>query len=1066
MTALTPNDRFVSLSPAAGTTVLAYDFQLLLDVGMTVQRIRAGVLATLALGVDYSFPGGIGNEAGGTLTLAVASLAGDVYQLIGAQPEQRLSDFLASQKFDSAKMNADLDALTIVTQEHRRDIERSWKSAYGTAGGQISIGGDGDIAVGDGAGNIKASGTTIAGLLSSVSAYAIAAAASATAAAASASAASTSATSAGNSATAASASASAAAVSAAAAATSAASIAIVANRTALKALPVVAGAVARLNQAGRAGYFQAVNAAIPYSDPQEGVYVASNTAGWYWERIAYRLNPGMFGGSGSLSSDVTVDSGAAINAMIAFIKQTYSFAVGGFLYAASTEGRWYKSTISIDATNFQQPSFRIEDFKLASYANGKIALDLAGCNVVTIDGLEICGDAASMPSVLLYCGRAKPGGVLNAAPNLVIAKSYLHGYASKASYVQFAAEVSSVQMTIINQSKSLTAYGYVNAGHWGTIDDYLGGLTSDYTTLPSAADGSQSNVLHHVDIPNVTRGSVYYLAITSISKANPAVVTCNSAALIASGIANGDKIFLGEVAGMTELAPGTTNPSGVYTVANINTGAGTFELSGINSTGYGTFTSGHVRNQTGPAVLLNGCASLTWDNFYSLAYGNFGVILDNKNGIAMRDVALGFQHEPTGLSPMRIDHPATAVEQEIPGLEIDFLNQFQQWTDCIISSNAASGWTKLTRGKLNIRMLTGTVPPNKIFGTPGKFNLNGFDIQAPVSTVAQDFTATPTWGGGSTPNVTFSASDDPRMRAYGNFWQAVGDAPRVSTNRPFNSGALGVYDFVGLNSAGAEVIYGFMRGRIVVNTAGGEYGREEFVYKVNGVDTIAYFIQGQLLQLQAASLGLMTGTASQAPLVWAAGVNKTTVAAGEWEFDGKAFYAAAVAASRQVITTKQIATVQGSTVALSNSSTSAQNIFAAANDVLTVAAATTYRFRARLAFNTGATSHTTAFGFGGTATFTACDYTSLAMSSAAGTLATPQMLRVASAAATVLTAASTAVTTDIMIEGIIRVNAAGTIIPQVTFSAGPTGTCETAIDSFFELEPIGSNTVAAVGNWG
>lgn len=146
MTALTPNDRFVSLSPAAGTTVLAYDFELLIQEGMTVIRIRAGVKTALALGVDFSFPGGIGDEAGGSLTLAVASLAGDVYQLIGAQPEQRLSDFLASQRFDSAKMNADLDALTVVTQEHRREINRGWKSGYGVAGGEIAAGSDGELA--------------------------------------------------------------------------------------------------------------------------------------------------------------------------------------------------------------------------------------------------------------------------------------------------------------------------------------------------------------------------------------------------------------------------------------------------------------------------------------------------------------------------------------------------------------------------------------------------------------------------------------------------------------------------------------------------------------------------------------------------------------------------------------------------------------------------------------------------------------------------------------------------------------------------------------------------------
>lgn len=163
--------------------------------------------------------------------------------------------------------------------------------------------------------------------------------------------------------------------------------------------------------------------------------------------------------------------------------------------------------------------------------------------------------------------------------------------------------------------------------------------------------------------------------------------------------------------------------------------------------------------------------------------------------------------------------------------------------------------------------------------------------------------------------------------------------------------------------------------------------------------------------------------------------------------------------------TASIATVLTTAVALSNSLTSAQNIFAAANDTLTVTAITTYRFSAKLSFNTGATSHTTAFGFGGTATFTSISYASIASSSAANTLAAAQVRRVEAATAAVLTAASTAVTTEILLEGLIRINAAGTIIPQVTFSSGPTGTCETAVNSFFEIRPVGLASTAAVGSW-
>jgi hypothetical protein len=228
----------------------------------------------------------------------------------------------------------------------------------------------------------------------------------------------------------------------------------------------------------------------------------------------------------------------------------------------------------------------------------------------------------------------------------------------------------------------------------------------------------------------------------------------------------------------------------------------------------------------------------------------------------------------------------------------------------------------------------------------------------------------------------------------------------------------------------------------------------------NWVSSDAVFY-GRLSDAVVERLRLRSNGEVKLPTISALG----TAAVGNLEFDGKAFYANAAASSRQVIPARQIVTVQGSTVALSNSSTSAQNIFASANDVLTVQAATTYRFRARMSFNTGATSHTTAFGFGGTATFTTCFYNSIATSSAAGTLSTPQMARWNSAAANVVTAASTAITTDIILDGIIRINAAGTVIPQITFSAGPTGTCETALDSYFELEAIGSNTVAAIGNW-
>lgn len=67
--------------------------------------------------------------------------------------------------------------------------------------------------------------------------------------------------------------------------------------------------------------------------------------------------------------------------------------------------------------------------------------------------------------------------------------------------------------------------------------------------------------------------------ITAITKANPAVVT-----VTAHGFNNGDKVFITGVGGMVEVN------NREFTVANKT--ANTFELSGVNSSAYTTFTSG------------------------------------------------------------------------------------------------------------------------------------------------------------------------------------------------------------------------------------------------------------------------------------------------------------------------------------------------------------------------------------------------------------------------------------------------------------------------------------------
>lgn len=70
--------------------------------------------------------------------------------------------------------------------------------------------------------------------------------------------------------------------------------------------------------------------------------------------------------------------------------------------------------------------------------------------------------------------------------------------------------------------------------------------------------------------------------ISAITKANPAVITYSGS----DTFANGDRVWLSGIVGMTEMN------NREVTVANVNTGANTFEASGVNSTGYTTYSSG------------------------------------------------------------------------------------------------------------------------------------------------------------------------------------------------------------------------------------------------------------------------------------------------------------------------------------------------------------------------------------------------------------------------------------------------------------------------------------------
>lgn len=139
------------------------------------------------------------------------------------------------------------------------------------------------------------------------------------------------------------------------------------------------------------------------------------------------------------------------------------------------------------------------------------------------------------------------------------------------------------------------------------------------------------------------------------------------------------------------------------------------------------------------------------------------------------------------------------------------------------------------------------------------------------------------------------------------------------------------------------------------------------------------------------------------------------------------------------------------------------------NGALTVAADTTYWLDAMLSLSraAGTTSHTIGILFGGTATLTSIQYTALANNSDTDAAATAQRTLSRVATSTVVTGASTSATEQksIKLDGIIRVNAAGTLIPQFIYSAAPGGAPTVKANSYFRLDYLGTGSFTTQGTW-
>lgn len=209
--------------------------------------------------------------------------------------------------------------------------------------------------------------------------------------------------------------------------------------------------------------------------------------------------------------------------------------------------------------------------------------------------------------------------------------------------------------------------------------------------------------------------------------------------------------------------------------------------------------------------------------------------------------------------------------------------------------------------------------------------------------------------------------------------------------------------------------------------------------------------------------------AGTAPLKIPAGSVLTSPEAGAVEYNGKVFYSTPVAGARGLSPSVMFSIVPAGNFNLALNS-NLQPAFPAAADVFTVNADTTYLFEGFYAINkvTG-TAQTIAMEFtlgGGASLYHILynvDFTHTSNALPA-TLGAPFHLDVATASVTVVTDSRAYIHCFISFNGMLKVNAGGTITPQIKFSAAPDTSAYMYQDSFIKFTPIGSGTVQVIGN--
>jgi hypothetical protein len=212
---------------------------------------------------------------------------------------------------------------------------------------------------------------------------------------------------------------------------------------------------------------------------------------------------------------------------------------------------------------------------------------------------------------------------------------------------------------------------------------------------------------------------------------------------------------------------------------------------------------------------------------------------------------------------------------------------------------------------------------------------------------------------------------------------------------------------------------------------------------------------------------LTAGTATVDPITFTAGTNLTTAVAGSMEYDGTVFYTSHVASARGVSPSLMYSIVPAGDFALQTTS-GVQSAFSSTGDVWTLNGSTTYLFEGQyyITKSTNSVTLSMAFALGGGGAITSILYHVIGQNAAADTTGTTTQITYVDTVSSTAVAAATANNQYLYFKGLLRTATAGTITPQISFSATAAGTPTMKANSYITFIPLGTSTNNSVGNVG